>query len=89
MTWTHVRVDFETHPVRLVLEVLGMILSIAVAVMMMLTTPNPPMLVCYLGWNIASGFLLFGALSRHSVGFSVLYALFLCIDSIGLYRTVS
>jgi hypothetical protein len=81
--------DMKDHPVRGGLEVMGMVLSITVALVIMMTTPWPPMVWCYLGWNAASLCLLYGAVSRGSMGFSVLYALFLCIDTIGLWRTLA
>lgn len=83
-----IRNDYESHPLRLCAEVIGMVLSVAVSVLLALTTPYPPMLICYSLWMIASVLLLGAAASRRSVGFALLYAGFLIIDGIGLIRTV-
>lgn len=80
--------DWKAHKVRLCAETLGMSISLVVAVIIMLTTPWPPMLLCYLLWELASALLLGSAMSRGSVGFSFLYAGFLVIDFVGLIRTV-
>ena len=66
-----------------------MAISLVVALMMMMTTPFPPMILCYLLWELASMLLLGAAMSRGSVGFSVLYTGFLVIDFVGLLRTLT
>lgn len=80
--------DWKAHKVRLCAETLGMTVSLLVALIIMVTTPFPPMLLCYVLWELASALLLGSAMSRGSVGFSCLYAGFLVIDLIGLIRTV-
>lgn len=80
--------DWKTHRVRLCTETAGMMISLVVALILMVTTPYPPMLLCYLLWETASALLLGSAMSRGSVGFSCLYAGFLVIDLIGLIRTL-
>jgi len=80
--------DWKTHKVRLCAETLGMAISLLVALIIMVTTPLPPMLLCYVLWELASALLLGSAMSRGSVGFSFLYAGFLVIDCIGLIRTL-
>lgn len=65
-----------------------MVISLVVALLIMVTTPFPPMLLCYLLWETASALLLGAAISRGSVGFSFLYAGFLVIDTAGLIRTI-
>lgn len=65
-----------------------MVISLAVALLIMVTTPFPPMLLCYLLWETASALLLGAAVSRGSVGFSFLYGGFLVIDFVGLIRTL-
>ena len=83
-----IRQDYNSHPLRLTAEVLGMTISIAVALVLMLTTPFPPMLVCYILWEVASLLLVSAAYSRGSLGLTLLYAGFLVIDALGLIRTV-
>lgn len=80
--------DWKAHKVRLCAETLGMTVSLLVALIIMVTTPFPPMLLCYVLWELASALLLGSAMSRGSVGFSCLYGGFLVIDLIGLIRTV-
>jgi len=80
--------DWRSHKIRLCAETLGMSISLVVALIIMMTTPLPPMLLCYLLWETASALLLGSAMSRGSVGFSFLYAGFLVIDFVGLIRTL-
>jgi hypothetical protein len=83
-----IRQDYHSHPLRLTAEVLGMAISLGVAVIIMMTTPVPPMLICYILWEVASLLLVSASYSRGSLGLTTLYAGFLCIDAIGLIRTV-
>lgn len=83
-----IREDYQSHKWRLMAEVTGMGLSIAVSLLLAYTTPHPPMLACYVLWMIASVLLLGAAASRNSVGFVALYSGFLVIDGVGLIRTV-
>lgn len=80
--------DYKSHKVRMVAEAAGMLLSIGVAVVLALTTPHPPMLLCYSLWLLASGLLVTTSYSRGSVGLSILYGSFLVVDSIGALRTL-
>jgi hypothetical protein len=80
--------DWRAHKVRVCAEVTGMMLSLLVAMVIAFTTPNPPLLLCYILWEIASMLLVSAAVSRRSLGLTVLYAGFLVIDCIGLIRTV-
>ena len=83
-----IKADWQGHPKRLVAEVLGMSLSLLVALIIMVTTPVPPMLLCYLLWEAASLLLVSASISRGSLGFSLLYGGFLLIDFVGLVRTL-
>ena len=80
--------DWRQHPSRVCAELLGMGLSLCVALLLAWTTPAPPMLWCYVIWIVASLCLLSAAVSRGSVGLSLLYGGFLVIDSVGLWRTI-
>jgi len=88
MTVQFIKSDYEAHRYRLVAEALGMLLSIGVAIIFALTTPAPPLLLCYTLWLLASGLLVTTSYSRGSVGLTVLYGLFLVVDSIGALRTL-
>ena len=83
-----IRADYHSHKFRLCAEVLGMVISLFVAILIAWTTPHPPMLYCYILWMFASVLLVGASLSRHSTGFVVLYGSFLVIDGIGLLRTI-
>lgn len=80
--------DWASHKRRFLAESTGMTLSILVALVMMVTTPSPPMLLCYVLWELASALLMLASYSRGSVGFTLLYGGFLVIDSVGLIRTL-
>jgi hypothetical protein len=81
--------DWRSHKLRLAAEACGMALSIAVGILLAMTTPYPPMVTCYIGWNIASFTLMLASASRGSVGLTALYGSFLLIDSVGLYRSLA
>lgn len=80
--------DWRAHKYRVCAEVTGMLLSLLVAIVIAFTTPNPPLLLCYVLWEMASMLLVSAAVSRRSLGLTVLYGGFLVIDCIGLIRTV-
>lgn len=80
--------DWQSHKLRLSVEAMGMALSIAIGCVLAYTTPHPPMIVCYIGWDLASFMLMCASYSRGSVGLTALYGAFLVIDTIGLVRTV-
>jgi len=80
--------DYCENAPRMIAECLGTSIAIWVAILLAITTPNPPMLTCYIGWNIGSILLVLCAWSRGSVGLTILYASFLIIDSVGLMRTI-
>lgn len=87
-TLDFIKKDYVAHPWRHVAEVLGMVISLGVAVVIAWTTPFPPLLVCYALWETASFLLVLASYSRGSVGLCALYSGFLVIDAIGLVRTL-
>jgi len=87
-TLEFIKTDYTSHPVRHVAEVIGMLIGLAVAVVIAVTTPAPPLLGCYILWNVASVLLLCASYSRGSFGLMALYGGFLIIDSVGLIRTL-
>jgi hypothetical protein len=80
--------DWKSHKIRVCAETAGMLISLIVALIIMVTTPLPPMILCYVLWEVASVLLLSAAVSRGSLGFSILYSGFLVVDGIGLTRTL-
>lgn len=83
-----IKADYESHKLRLCAELLGLLVSIAVAVLFAWTTPQPPMLICYSLWLSASVLLVGTSWHRGSFGLTALYASFLVIDGIGFIRTL-
>jgi hypothetical protein len=87
-TLDFIKKDRDSHPVRYMAEVIGMVLGLGDSVILAMTTPNPPLLLCYIIWEVASVLLVCAAYSRGSLGFTALYAGFFVIDLFGLLRTV-
>lgn len=87
-TLAYITTDYHSHRIRFCAEMIGMALSVGVSILLAMTTPYPPMLLCYIGWMIASCLLAGASYSRGSVGLGTLYACFLVIDGIGLLRTL-
>jgi len=83
----NIRKDWHSHKLRFLAEVLGTSVTLSASIILALTTPVPPMLLLYCLWNLASLLLLFASYSRGSLGLTLLFAGFLVIDSVGLYRT--
>jgi hypothetical protein len=84
----YIRADYKSHKLRMLAECVGMVLSVAVALLLAVTTPNPPMLYAYIGWNLASSLLMTCSFHRGSVGLGTMYLVFLVIDTVGLVRTI-
>lgn len=84
----YILADYYSHKLRAIAEGLGMLLGVGVSVVLALTTPSPPMIPCYIGWILSALLLGVCAWHRGSTGFTVLYGSFLCIDSLGLLRTL-
>ena len=78
--------DYRSHPFRFFIELIAWAISIACAVVMAVTVPNPPLLVLYPIW--ISGCILYSwaAYSRRSFGMLANYLLLVSIDTIGLMR---
>tara|TARA_B100000941_G_scaffold229689_1_gene172065 strand:+ start:2104 stop:2403 length:300 start_codon:yes stop_codon:yes gene_type:complete len=78
--------DWKKNKTRLVLEVIGLILGIGATTVMAVTMPTPNLLLAYLMWEVSALCLIYGAISRGSVGLTLLYGLYFIIDGIGLLR---
>jgi hypothetical protein len=78
--------DYRSHPFRFCVELIAWAISIACAITMAATVPNPPLLALYPIW--ISGCIMYGwaAYSRKSFGMLANYLLLVTIDSIGLVR---
>lgn len=76
--------DYQSHPLRFLIEILAWILSIGCSVTMALTVPNPPLLILYPIWIVGCALYSWAAWSRNSFGMLANYLLLTTIDTIGL-----
>ena len=60
--------DWQSHPVRLILETINWMLNLAVALLFALTVPNVPLLLCYTLFLLAIGISIYTSISRGSFG---------------------
>lgn len=88
-TFDWIKDDFESHPVRFVVELLAWAMSIGSAVLFALTVPNVPF-VFYLCITISGcAIYAWAAWTRKSVGMLANYILLTAIDTIGLIRMLT
>ena len=85
-TFSWIKDDFRSYPVRFVIECLAWGISIGCSITMALTVPNPPLLVMYPIWILGCGLYAWAAFSRKSFGMLANYMLLVTIDSVGLAR---
>tara|TARA_B100002019_G_C21092921_1_gene509549 strand:- start:286 stop:576 length:291 start_codon:yes stop_codon:yes gene_type:complete len=83
-----IKEDYTSNPFRFVCEVIGMISNLIASLILMWYSPNPPMFVAYIFFLVATCFLMYGAFSRRSFGFTVMYLVYLAIDGIGFVKTL-
>ena len=80
--------DFQKNRTRFIVEIVGMCSNLMAALILMWFSPNPPMFWAYIFFLIASALLLWAAYSRRSVGFALMYLVYLGIDGIGFIKTL-
>lgn len=83
-----IRQDWQSNPMRCVLEILAWFLSIGCAVTMMLTVPTPPFLILYPLFILQCGIFAWAAWTRRSSGMLANYLLLVTIDTIALIRMI-
>lgn len=83
-----VRNDFRSHPLRLIAETLAMSFNISVSILLLITTPHPPMIPAYIGWLSATSLLLGCSIHRGSFGLTTMYIVYIGLDGTGLLRTI-
>ena len=84
--WDWIKSDFQSNRVRFCLEVTAWFLSVACALTMALTVPEPPLKYLYIPW-VASTLVYAGcAYSRRSFGMLANYFLLFLIDFTALIR---
>jgi hypothetical protein len=81
--------DFREWPLRFVLEITAWFLSIACAVTMALTVPNPPFLILYPLFIFQCAIFCWAAWTRRSTGMVANYLLLVTIDSVALIRLLN
>ncbi len=85
-TFSWIRDDFKSHPVRFVIELLAWAISIGCSITMALTVPNPPLLALYPVWITGCAMYAWAAWTRKSFGMLANYLLLTTIDTVGLVR---
>ena len=81
-----IRSDWNSNPVRCVLEIVAWFLSIGCAVTMMLTVPSPPFLILYPLFIVQCVIFAWAAWTRRSSGMLANYLLLVTIDTVALIR---
>ena len=80
--------DFQKNRTRFIVEIIGMCSNLMASLILMWYSPNPPMFAAYIFFLIASALLMTCALSRKSVGITLMYLLYLGIDGVGFIKTL-
>ena len=83
-----IRQDYKSNPFRFCCEVIGMLSNLVASLILMWYSPNPPMFIAYIFFLVATCFLMYGAWSRKSFGFTLMYIVYLAIDGIGFVKTL-
>jgi hypothetical protein len=81
-----IRNDWNSNPVRCVLEIVAWFLSIGCSVTMMLTVPTPPFLILYPLFIVQCAIFAWAAWTRRSSGMLANYLLLVTIDTVALAR---
>ena len=87
-TIQYLKDDWNSYPVRCVLEILAWFMSIGCAVAMMLTVPNPPFLILYPIFITQCAIFAWAAYTRKSFGMIANYMLLVTIDCVALIRMI-
>jgi len=87
-TFTWIKEDWRSNPLRCFLEILAWILSIGCSFTMMLTVPTPPFLILYPLFIIQCAIFAWASWTRKSSGMLANYLLLVTIDSIALFRMI-
>jgi hypothetical protein len=81
-----IKADYSESPIRFALEVIAWFMSIACAVIMMLTVPTPPFLLLYPMFITQCAIFAWAAWTRKSFGMLSNYMLLVSIDLVALWR---
>lgn len=80
--------DWNSFPVRFIVELLAWAISIGCSITMAVTVPNPPLITLYPIWIAGCAMYAWAAFTRKSFGLLANYLLLTTIDTIGLIRMV-
>jgi hypothetical protein len=83
-----IKSDYNTNPLRFVVEVLAWAVSIGCSITMAATVPNPPLVVLYPIWISGCAMYAWASWTRQSFGMLANYCLLVSIDSVGLLRMI-
>jgi hypothetical protein len=81
--------DWNSHPLRFIIELLAWGISIGCAITMAVTVPTPPLLILYPIWITGCALYAWAAYTRKSFGMLANYILLTAIDTVGLIRMVT
>ncbi len=85
-TFDWIRDDWNSNPVRFIVELLAWAVSIGCSITMAITVPNPPLLALYPVWITGCAMYAWAAYTRKSFGMLANYILLTAIDAFGLFR---
>lgn len=85
-TFEWIKDDWNSHPLRFIVELLAWGISIGCSITMAITVPNPPLLALYPVWIAGCALYSWAAYTRKSFGMLANYLLLTTIDTIGLIR---
>ena len=85
-TWHFAKSDYQAWPLRFCLEMVAWAVSIGCSLGMMLTVPNPPLMMLYPAWITGCIIYCWAAWTRKSFGMMANYLLLSTIDIIALVR---
>ncbi len=85
-TFDWIRDDWNSNPVRFIVELLAWAVSIGCSITMAVTVPNPPLLALYPVWITGCAMYAWAAYTRKSFGMLANYILLTAIDAFGLFR---
>ena len=85
-TFEWIKDDWNSHPLRFIVELLAWGISIGCSITMAITVPNPPLLTLYPVWIAGCALYSWAAYTRKSFGMLANYLLLTTIDTIGLIR---
>jgi hypothetical protein len=83
------KTDYNSYPLRFVLEITAWFMSIGCTIWMGATLPNPPFLILYPLFIIQCTIFGWAAWTRRSTGMMANYLLIVTIDIVALIRLIT